>query len=271
MEQNTKPHQNLPAKPPAKGKLLFFALGITFLTISLYLLFSQLAQWLPEAYGDNLLDWAGPFEHLPAESIWLVQGIIIRILACGLGLFLLHGFVRLFSGRRLYLPFARLTKQNREVLYKNIVIYFVIIIAQTILFSLSDLGRLAEGPEIQSTPVGLWGSLLGFFFIAAVGPFFEEALFRGFLYTRLRSAFKFWPAFIISGLFFSLLHFDPQGSTSFNVFNILDSFVFSYFVTKTFEETNNLWTPVIFHSVYNGWLTLLFFLFESLESLVAFP
>ncbi len=266
MEQETSLRQN----PTTKGRLLFFSLAITLLTIVLYLLFSQLAYWLPETYGDILLGWAGPLAGLPAESIWLVQGIVIRILACGLGLLLLHGLVKIFSGQRLSLSFARITEQQRNLLAKNITIYFVIFIAQEVLVSLLDLGRFLEGPAISSVPIGLLGSFLLFFFVVIAAPIFEEALFRGFLYARLKSSFKFWPAFLISGLFFSLLHFDPQGSMTFNAYNIFNSFVFSYFVTKVFEETKNLWTSIIFHVFHNGWVMLLLFLLSTMESLTAF-
>ena len=246
------------------------ALGITFLTIGLYLLFNELANWLPEAYGDTLLDWLKPPGDLPPEGLQLVQGIIIRIVACGFGLLLLHGLVKLFSSRRLYLTFGRITEQQRAVLAKNIIIYFVILVGQELLLSFLNLGHFVEGPEIQTTQTGLWGSFLFLFFVAAAAPIFEEALFRGFLYTRLRSAFKFWPAFVVSGLFFSVLHFDPQGSAAFNAYNIFNSFVFSYFVTKVFEETGNLWNPIIFHGIYNGWLTILLYFSSIIESLVVF-
>ena len=266
MEQDTELRQN----PPAKGRLVFFSLGVTFLTISLYILFSQLADWLPEAYGNALSNWVESPGGLSTESSWLIQSIILRILLCGLGLLLLHSLVKLFSGRRLCIPFARLKKQHRDSLSKNIVIYFVILIAQEVALSLLNLGRFVEGPEIQTTETGLWGGFLTFFFIVAAVPIFEEALFRGFLYARLRRSFKFWPAFLVSGLLFSLLHFDPQGSAAFNIYNIFNFFVFSYFVTKTFEETGNLWTSIIFHGVYNGWLMILLFIFSTLESFVAF-
>ena len=260
MEQETEFKQ----PPIIKGRLLFFSLGIALLTLALYLLFSELAYWLP------IVGWAGPLADLPPESIWLLRGTIVPILACGFGLLLLHGFVKIFSGQRLYLSFGRITGRQRNLLAKNITIYFVILIAQEVLVSLLDLGRFVEGPEISLVQSGLLGSFLLFFFIVIAAPIFEEALFRGFLYARLRSGFKFWPAFIISGLFFSLLHFDPQGSTTFNVYNIFNSFVFSYFVTKVFEATNNLWTSIIFHGFYNGWVMLLLFLLAALESLTAF-
>ena len=266
MEQRMESHQN----PTARGRLLFSSLGITLLTISLYLLFSELADWLPEAYGDNLLDLAGPLEGLPPEGIWFVQGIIIRILACGGGLLLLHGLIKLFSGQRPYLIFARITEWQRDALAKSAAIYFGLIIAQNILFSWLDLGRFVEEPVSQTVQAGLWGSFLMFFFVVVAAPIFEEALFRGFLYARLRSTFKFWPAFIISGLFFSLLHANLQESLTTNIYSVFDTFIFSYFVTKIFEKTGNLWNPIIFHAIYNGWLMLLLTLLSIIESLTGF-
>ena len=270
MEPGTEPRQDPPANPGSRSRLLFAALGVTLLTISLYLLLGDLADRLPVTYGDTFLKWAGPLEGLPPESIWAVQSVILRILACAFGLLLLYGCAKLFSGQKLRLPFARITKQHRASLAKNVTIYFFILIAQTILFSLLNLGRFVEEPAIRTLPLGLWGSFLVFFFIVVAAPFFEEILFRGFLFRRLRSAFRFWPAFLISGLFFSLLHFSPQGSIAYNTFNIADSFVFSYFVTKTFEETGNLWNPFIAHAIYNGWVAILLYLTSLLESLSAF-
>lgn len=256
-----------PKEPGSKLKLLVSSLGVTTLISAVYLPLSYLAHWLPEAYGEQFLEWAGPLEGLPAEGVWAVQSIFFRILICGLGLFLVYGLARLFYGQKLRLPFARLNGEQRSTMYENIVVYFVILIGIQLLFSFTGWGSHVEGSAAESVQVGLLGHFMLFSFIVLAGPFFEEVLFRGFLYKKLRLAFSFWPAFLISGLFFSVLHFNPQESLNYNLYGIGSVLLFSYFVTKTFEATDNLWTAFIFHGLYNGWLMFWLFVIDAAGAL----
>lgn len=264
--------QRLPAiagiqAPESKARLLLSSLGIVALVIGLYFMLIDIAYWLPEKYGDTFLDLAGPLEGLPAEGIWTVQAILLRILACGLCLLLIYGFFKLFHNRRLRLPFRRITAEQKSVMYKHIVFYFLVLAGINLLFSFTALGELvAEGSEPESIEVGWLGQLVFFSFIVIVGPLFEEILFRGFLHKRLRLAFSFWPAFLVSGLVFSALHFVPGEPLSYNLYGIGSTLVFSYFVTKTFEATDNIWTAFIFHGLYNGWVMLWMFVENAFTS-----
>ena len=277
MEPPTSPHQppvRPPVRPPDRARLFFSVLGIALLTSGLYILLTLLCYWLPSAYGDVFLEWAGPLGYMPPEGIWAAQSIIMRIMVCVLGLLLLYGFVGLFRRQRLRLPFAKITSKHLASLTKNTFAYFMVIIAHELIFFIFNIWRFIEEPAVETAPFGLLGNFLLLFFVAAAAPFFEEVLFRGFLFARLRAAFKFWPAFLVSGLLFGLLHFQPQASLALNAVGVVGAFVFAYFATRAFEETGNLWIPIFMHSLYNGWvffLQLVASVFESLPAYVLSP
>jgi len=87
--------------------------------------------------------------------------------------------------------------------------------------------------------------------IIALGPLAEELLFRGFIYKFIRTRYSFAVSSIIISIFFSLLHQAPQ--------NILPLFVISMALCYVYEKTQNILTPIIFHSLHNL-ITLFFFL-----------
>ena len=266
MAETTEPPINPSVLSPAKGRVLLSSLGAALLVVGLYLVLIDFAYWLPDHYGEALLNWAGPLEGLPPRGIWAVQSVLMHILATGLGLLLIHGFYRLFFGQRLKLAFKRITEKHRSIMSKYIIIYVLVLVASEVLLSYTGLGELVQGSELESVQVGLLGQFAFFSLIVLAGPFFEEVLFRGFLYKRLRLAFSFWPAFLVSGLLFGILHFQPQAEFGYNLYGVVHASVLAYFVTRAFEATDNLWTAFIFHAIYNGWIMFINFITGAFEA-----
>lgn len=64
----------------------------------------------------------------------------------------------------------------------------------------------------QQIPSCLHGGWLAAFSVLAVvlAPIGEETLFRGFLFKGLRRRFSFWPAALISGAVFGLVHYQSE-------------------------------------------------------------
>ncbi|WP_322795066.1 CPBP family intramembrane glutamic endopeptidase [Tepidiforma sp.] len=80
--------------------------------------------------------------------------------------------------------------------------------------------------------------------VTVVGaPVTEELFFRGLLFGGL-SRWGFWPAAGISGLLFSLVHFDPGSVVPF--------FLIALILAWLNWRSRSLWHPIIFHFLFNA-------------------
>lgn len=83
----------------------------------------------------------------------------------------------------------------------------------------------------------------------AIGPVVEEFIFRGVLFTGLRRRYGFIVSAGVSSLIYALAFYNP---VSF-LFLIINGIVAAYLL----ECYRSFWSPVIFHTVFNG-LSVLF-------------
>ena len=82
--------------------------------------------------------------------------------------------------------------------------------------------------------------------IAIVAPFAEEIFFRGFVFAGLRTRLSLWPAALISGGLFGLVH-APSGITTVVPLAII-GVVFAWL----YERTGSLWLAIIAHAINNA-------------------
>lgn len=75
----------------------------------------------------------------------------------------------------------------------------------------------------------------------------EELFFRGFLFGGLRQTVSLWPAALISGAVFGLLHL-----TAGNLAVGLQLTVFGVILAWLYERTGVLWAPMILHAFNNA-------------------
>jgi membrane protease YdiL (CAAX protease family) len=80
--------------------------------------------------------------------------------------------------------------------------------------------------------------------VAGIGPFFEEVLFRGVLFGALRTALPRWPAALLSGLIFSLVHADPNSTVPLAIMGTL--------LAVAYDRTRSIWTSTVMHCIWNG-------------------
>jgi len=78
---------------------------------------------------------------------------------------------------------------------------------------------------------------------AIIAPFFEELLFRGFLYRALRDRLGVGAALILSSLLFAMVH--PSGYT------LLPLFGLSCILALLYERTGSLVPSIALHSLHN--------------------
>lgn len=74
-------------------------------------------------------------------------------------------------------------------------------------------------------------------------PFTEELFFRGLVFGGF-SRWGFWPAAAISGILFSVVHFDPGSVVPF--------FAIGVALAWLFRRSGTLWYPILFHFLFNA-------------------
>lgn len=101
-----------------------------------------------------------------------------------------------------------------------------------------------ESQNLGLTRLSSHEVMTAFFVLVLITPFFEEVLFRGFLYGRLRQAKVSWwiPAIVVSALF-GLAH---------GQWNVgLDVFCLSMVACALREVTGSIWSGILLHMVKN--------------------
>lgn len=100
------------------------------------------------------------------------------------------------------------------------------------------------GQFIQAAQSATLPTLLMFLFtIGVMAPFFEEVLFRGFIYASLKTRMGAPLAMLTSAAVFAGMHFDKGGS--------LMLFVIGFVLAFTYERTRSLYASMIAHGLWN--------------------
>jgi membrane protease YdiL (CAAX protease family) len=95
-----------------------------------------------------------------------------------------------------------------------------------------------------------------FFTIGVMAPFFEEILFRGFLYGSLKTKIGTPLAMLVSAAIFAGVHFDKGGA--------LMLFAIGFVLAFTYERSRSLYASMIAHGLWNTTACLVMFaLFSS--------
>lgn len=89
-------------------------------------------------------------------------------------------------------------------------------------------------------------AILAIVLIGVVAPLSEELFFRGFVFSGLRSRFSLWPAALIAGLVFGLVH-APTGITT-----VVPLAALGVVLSWLYDRTGSLWPCVIAHMINNG-------------------
>lgn len=135
-------------------------------------------------------------------------------------------------------------------------IYFLSYAVIVILLLLVQLPGvdLQQKQEVGFTnPHGFIEFAAAFVTLVIIAPIFEELMFRGFLFGRLRTVSNFWVSAIITSLIFAVLHLQLNVG--------IDVFVLSLFLCFLREKFQSIWPGVMVHMLKNGLAyTLLFIL-----------
>ena len=76
-----------------------------------------------------------------------------------------------------------------------------------------------------------------------LGPILEEFVFREIIYNKLKKVFNIKTSILLISLFFSLYHL--------NIIQGIYAFIFSLLLTFIYEKSNNIFMPIVIHSIIN--------------------
>lgn len=74
-------------------------------------------------------------------------------------------------------------------------------------------------------------------------PIFEEIFFRGILFNGIEKRSSFWPAALISSLFFGFVHLD--------ILQMIDASIGGFIYAWVYYRYRSLWIPIIGHILNN--------------------
>jgi membrane protease YdiL (CAAX protease family) len=95
-------------------------------------------------------------------------------------------------------------------------------------------------------PHGPSGLFLSYVLVAFAGPVAEELLFRGWIFTHLRSRFSFWPSNLASAALFATAHWERTHLYALAVFPL------GLMLGYAREMTGSTKASSVFHGAYNG-------------------
>ncbi len=90
--------------------------------------------------------------------------------------------------------------------------------------------------------------------IVVLAPVFEELFFRRCLFSVVRKKFSFGFSAIVSGIFFSFLHYNTAVFVPIFFLGV----VFAY----VYERTQNLLAPILLHAAHNSAVLILILLIK---------
>ena len=133
-------------------------------------------------------------------------------------------------------------------------IYFVFLI---IISSVADLLtpiNIEQRQELGFSDLSsVWPKLMALVALVILPPIVEEIVFRGFVFTGLRTKLTFIWATIITSLLFAAPHLlaSAEGEGLLWIAG-LDTLVLSFILCYLREKTGALWAPMAVHAIKNG-------------------
>ena len=108
------------------------------------------------------------------------------------------------------------------------------------------------------------GVALGVAFLGLVilPPLAEEIMFRGFLYTGLRSRLPVIVSMLLTSVLFGVVHLQWGSDQPLLWVAAIDTFVLSLVLVYLRESRHSLWPAIFLHMFKNGYAFLLLFVFK---------
>jgi membrane protease YdiL (CAAX protease family) len=124
----------------------------------------------------------------------------------------------------------------------------VIIIAGKLLSGLDFDQEQQIGFESAFSSLDLF---MTFASLVILPPLAEEFIFRGFLFSSLRTKYRFRTAVIITSILFGIVHLQFGSGAPLLWVAAIDTFILSCFLCFLRERYNSLWPPIFLHAIKN--------------------
>lgn len=231
---------------------IVWAVSYALWTVGVFLLVSQVIIGLPLRFfaDSRLYEWLGT----PVGTLALSVVVYVLSAALVMAPFLLRrvpwGTIRRNLG--VARPF-RLPMVPWAVFVWGL--YFIATIIVTgILYIIRLPGlNLTETQNIGFTTLsGGFEYAIAFLLLVIIAPVFEELVFRGYLFGRIRSRSGYWLSAGLTSLTFAALH----GQLNVGI----DVFILSLFLCYLREKFDSIWPGILVHSFKNGLAYTLLFL-----------
>ncbi len=153
--------------------------------------------------------------------------------------------------------------QPRDVLYVlgGFIVYFLLYVVIATLAKVFVPGLdLEQNQQLGFETTKRFGELaLIFVSLVIIPPIVEEILFRGFLYTGLKTKWPTWLAALITSIMFAAAHLQFGSGAPLLWVAAIDTFALSLVLIYLREKTGGLSAPILLHGLKNGIaFTLLF-------------
>lgn len=123
---------------------------------------------------------------------------------------------------------------------------FMVMVASTSI----SIGSPAIYP--QSTLPAIVNTIAALVVVGVLAPIFEEAVFRGVVFSAARSVLSVTGAIVVTGIAFSLTHWAAYGEALSAAF--VGAFVFSTIACIMVLATQSIIGPIVMHGMVNVWL-----------------
>ena len=218
-------------------------------------------------YKNNLLVFRVKESNLKSYGIWnykdssafrLPLNFILLLLAYGVVLAetvaVLFALWRQDKLRQtLILPMGSRTHQIIYPALCALLLAMVVVVMNYLVYDLFDQPEF-DKREVLST---LLNSSAGIGVIAIVGPLAEELIFRGVLLRFFIEKNRLLSGTVFVSLLFAAVHGYAGQSTGWQLYLFAIYFLISVLLCRLFIRQKTLWSPIVFHSVYNSTMVVL--------------
>lgn len=242
-------------QPPSEskpGRLSYGPLAAMLVTVSTYFA-SQVIAGIVLSLIPLLTGW-----NQTELDEWLTNSVGAQFLAVALVAATTLGIILWFLRmRNVKLPGIGLKRPGLRDVWYGAIGYGLYIMAFIVLLQI--VAAAAPGLDLeqeqdllfdrQTTGPALWLIFISLVMLPAI---IEEIVFRGFLYSGLRSRFRVIPAAIITSLLFAVVHLQAGSGNPLLWVAALDTFVLSAVLIYTREKTGGLTSPMLIHFTKNS-------------------
>ena len=231
----------------------FTDLGSPLRVITFTLVIFLVSQFLAYAIAETLIYATGRGNLNLDQSIGgqFIYVLVAEALAAGL-------VIKIARGRGLSLSKIGLgRKPTRSDIFQAakgfIAFYILLFVVSVVLgFFLPNIINSNQQQQLGfNNLTGIWANTLAFLALVILPPLGEEPLVRGYLYSGLRSRWRFPAAMIVTSLIFGLAHLE-LGSGAPPLWSAgIDTFVLSVVLVKLRESTGALYAGILVHMLNN--------------------